>query len=90
MRILIASGTWYPELNGVARVATEVGQRLAARGHEVTALVPRLGNLAREEREGSLTVHRIMKRGFLPLTVKDVLETARGSRLGDASVSSPI
>jgi glycosyltransferase involved in cell wall biosynthesis len=80
MRILIASGTWYPELNGVARVATEVGQRLAARGHEVTALVPRLGNLAREEREGSLTVHRIIKRGFLPLTVKDVLETARGSR----------
>jgi glycosyltransferase involved in cell wall biosynthesis len=80
MRILVASGSWYPELNGVARVATEVGQRLAARGHEVTALVPRRRNLPRQEREGSLTVHRTIKRGLLPLTVKDVLETAKASK----------
>jgi glycosyltransferase involved in cell wall biosynthesis len=80
VRVLVASGTWYPERNGVARVATEVGHRLAARGHEVTALVPRVGTLPQEEHEGSLTVHRVIKRGLLPLTVKDVLETARGSR----------
>jgi glycosyltransferase involved in cell wall biosynthesis len=80
VRVLVASGTWYPERNGVARVATEVGRRLAERGHEVTALVPRVADLPPEEHEGSLTVHRVIERGFVPLTVKDVIETARHSR----------
>ena len=79
MRILVASGTWYPERNGVARVATEVGQRLARRGHEVTALVPQHPNLPPREQTGSLTIHRVIKRGLLPLTVTDVLETSRRS-----------
>jgi hypothetical protein len=56
MRVLVASGTWYPERNGVARVATEVGLGLAERGHEVTAVVPRDAELPTEDREGSLTV----------------------------------
>jgi glycosyltransferase involved in cell wall biosynthesis len=80
MRILVASGTWYPDRNGVARVATEVGRRLAGRGHEVTALVPRVADLPREEHEGSLTVHRVIERGLVPLTVKDAIETTRHSR----------
>jgi glycosyltransferase involved in cell wall biosynthesis len=80
VRILVASGTWYPERNGVARVASEVGQRLALRGHEVTALVPNVVGLPREERDGSLAVHRVIERGVMPLTVKDVLETTRRSR----------
>jgi glycosyltransferase involved in cell wall biosynthesis len=80
MRVLIASGTWYPERNGVARVATEVGRRLAERGHEVTALVPRVAELPTEEHDGSLTVHRVIERGVLPLTVNDLLETTRHSR----------
>lgn len=80
MRILIASGTWYPERNGVARVASEVGQRLAGRGHEVTAVVPKVAGMPREERDGSLGVHRVIERGVMPLTVKDVLETTRRSR----------
>jgi glycosyltransferase involved in cell wall biosynthesis len=80
MRVLVASGTWYPERNGVARVATEVARNLAARGHEVTALVPRVAGLPPEEREGTLTIHRVIARGLLPLTVKDVLETTRHSR----------
>jgi glycosyltransferase involved in cell wall biosynthesis len=87
MRILVASGTWYPERNGVARVATEVARRLARRGHDVTALVPRVVGMAREEHEGSLTVHRGIARGLLPLTLKDVLETTRHSRrLGEFDV----
>jgi glycosyltransferase involved in cell wall biosynthesis len=77
MRVLVASGTWYPERNGVARVATEVARRLAERGHEVTALAPRVAGLPTEEREGSLTVRRAIERGILPLVVKDVLETTR-------------
>lgn len=80
MRVLVVSGTWYPERNGVARVATEVAVRLAARGHEVTALVPRIATLPTEEREASLTVRRAIQRGRLPLTVKDVLETTRHAR----------
>ena len=80
MRILLASGTWYPERNGVARVATEIGQRLAVRGHEVTALVPKVAGMPREERDGSLALHRVIERGVMPLTVKDVLETTRRSR----------
>jgi len=80
MRILIASGTWYPDRNGVARVASEVGRRLADRGHEVTALVPRVADLPRDEHEGSLTIHRVIERGLVPLTVRDVFETTRHSR----------
>ena len=80
MRVLVASGTWYPDRNGVARVATEVGRRLAERGHEVTALVPRVADLPGEEHEGSVTVHRVIERGLVPLTVKDVIETTRHSR----------
>jgi glycosyltransferase involved in cell wall biosynthesis len=80
MRILIASGTWYPDRNGVARVASEIGRRLADRGHEVTALVPRVADLPRDEHEGSLTIHRVIERGLVPLTVKDVFETTRHSR----------
>jgi glycosyltransferase involved in cell wall biosynthesis len=87
MRVLVASGTWYPERNGVARVATEVAQKLASRGHDVTALVPIVGGLPREVHEGSLTVRRAIRRGLLPLTVKDVFETTRHSqRMGEFDV----
>jgi glycosyltransferase involved in cell wall biosynthesis len=84
MRILIASGTWYPERNGVARVASEVGRRLADRGHRVTALVPRVPELPAEEREGSLTVRRVVRRGPLPLIVNDIIETSRASRRAES------
>ena len=46
----------------------------------VTALVPRAPGLPAEEREGSLVVHRVIERGRLPLTIKDVLETRRHVR----------
>jgi glycosyltransferase involved in cell wall biosynthesis len=80
MRVLVASGTWYPERNGVARVASEVGRRLTARGHQVTAIVPQVSGLPRTEQDGPLTVHRVIERGRLPLTLTDVLETARRAR----------
>ncbi len=80
MRVLVASGTWYPERNGVARVATEVAFRLADRGHHVTALVPRVPDLPGQESRGSVTVNRMIERGVLPLTITDVLETTRHSR----------
>src|SRR4026208_738945 len=36
--------------------------------------------MPREERDGSLGDHRVIERGVMPLTVKDVLETTRRSR----------
>jgi glycosyltransferase involved in cell wall biosynthesis len=87
VRVLVASGTWYPERNGVARVATEVARKLAERGHEVRALVPRVAPMPSEEREGSLTVHRAIERSRLPLTITDVLETSEHARrVGDFDV----
>ncbi len=80
MNILVASGTWYPERNGVARVATEVARRLAERGHRVTALVPHAPGGPTEERDGSLVVYRVIERGRIPLTIKDVLETRAHAR----------
>jgi glycosyltransferase involved in cell wall biosynthesis len=76
LRILVVSGTWYPDRNGVARVATEVSSRLAARGHDLTALVPEGDDLPKTEANGSLTVRRVIRRGLLPLTLTDVLQTA--------------
>ena len=87
MRVLVAGGTWYPERNGVSRVASEVGRKLAECGHEVTALVPRRENLPTEERDGLLTVHRVIERGFLPLTITDIFQTRRHARcLGNFDV----
>jgi glycosyltransferase involved in cell wall biosynthesis len=80
MRVLVASGTWYPARNGVARVATEVAHNLALRGHEVSALVPRVAGLPTAERRGSLTVRRVIERGWIPLTITDVLEIAKQAR----------
>jgi glycosyltransferase involved in cell wall biosynthesis len=87
MRVLVASGTWYPERNGVSRVASEVGRKLAEYGHEVTALVPRRQDLPTEEGDGLLMVHRVIERGFLPLTITDIFQTSRHARgLGDFDV----
>jgi glycosyltransferase involved in cell wall biosynthesis len=80
VRVLVASGTWYPERNGVARVATEVSQSLVALGHEVTALVPRVADLPEEEHKDSLVVHRKIQRGSLPLLITNVLETRKHAR----------
>jgi len=87
MRVLVASGTWYPERNGVARVASEVACELAGRGHEITALTPRVDGLPAEQRQGALTIRRVLRRGRLPLTIKDVLETtSHAGRLGPFDV----
>jgi len=80
VKILIASGAWYPETNGVARVASEVGRRLADRGHEVTAIVPSVSSLPPEEVTGTLRLLRVIRRGSLPLLANDLLETTRRSR----------
>jgi glycosyltransferase involved in cell wall biosynthesis len=81
MRLLIAAGEWHPERSsGYARLVAETSRRLARRGHEVTAIVPRFEGAPRVTTEGSLTVRRQLQRGRIPVTFTDVVGTWRGAR----------
>ena len=81
MRILVATGQWFPETTGgSARVATETAVGLAARGHDVTVIAPASDRPAVEQLGPSLTIHRSLRRSALPLTLTDVVSTARAVR----------
>jgi glycosyltransferase involved in cell wall biosynthesis len=41
MRLLIATDAWFPQINGVVRTLTSVGEELIRRGHAVRFLTPR-------------------------------------------------
>ena len=76
MRLLIVAGEWFPDrASGYARVVTETTRRLAERGHDVTAVVPRVDGTPSVSSEGSLTVRRQLRRGRLPITFTDVIGT---------------
>jgi len=59
MRILLASETYRPDLNGASRFAQCLAGALSARGHDVHVLCPAADRGVRVERDGRLTVHRI-------------------------------
>jgi glycosyltransferase involved in cell wall biosynthesis len=81
VRILVVTDQWFPDLKGgVARVAAETAERLAARGHRVTVLAPRVNGSADVTTDGSLTVRRTLRRTRLPRTVSDVIATAGEAR----------
>jgi glycosyltransferase involved in cell wall biosynthesis len=81
MRILIATGQWFPDFHGgSARVAAETARRLSERGHEVVVLAPREEGQPPETSEGSLTLMRVLPRNALPHTFTDVTATARAAR----------
>lgn len=81
MRILVAADSWFPDaVGGSARVAAETSRRLAARGHEVAALVPSKTGKPAVEAEGSLTLVRGLRRGRMPRTVTDVISARRWGR----------
>src|SRR6185312_13988752 len=80
VRVLVASGTWSPERNGVARVAVETARELARRGHDLTVLAPRADDAATEADEEGLRVLRGLVRGRLPLLVTDVSQSRRVAR----------
>jgi glycosyltransferase involved in cell wall biosynthesis len=80
MRILVASDQWFPEVQaGPARLAADVAEGLAARGHDVTVLVPRNGSVG-ESMERGVTVRRLLARNALPQTLTDPVETWRHAR----------
>jgi glycosyltransferase involved in cell wall biosynthesis len=86
MRLLIAAGEWFPDRkSGYARVVTETARQLAQRGHEVTALVPSFAGAPFVVSDGSLTLRRQLRRGRLPITLTDVIDTRRHARLVAAS-----
>jgi glycosyltransferase involved in cell wall biosynthesis len=81
VRILVASGEWFPDRkSGFARVVAETARRLAARGHDVSVLVPRKGGKAAETAKGSLLVRHVLRRNALPLTFTDVTQTRKHAK----------
>jgi glycosyltransferase involved in cell wall biosynthesis len=81
MRILVATCQWFPETTGgSARVATETAVALAGRGHEVTVVAPVSGRPAVEKITENLTILRSLPRTRLPITLTDVVSTARTVR----------
>jgi glycosyltransferase involved in cell wall biosynthesis len=81
MRLLVVAAAWFPDrYGGYARVVTETASRLAARGHDVTALVPSGPPAAAATVEGGVTVHRTLDRGPLPATIVQPVDAARQAR----------
>lgn len=81
MRILVPTGQWFPEATGgSARVATETALALAGRGHEVTVIAPVSARPAVEQIAENLTIRRSLPRMRLPITLTDVVSTARTVR----------
>jgi glycosyltransferase involved in cell wall biosynthesis len=78
LRVLIASDQWFPDVRGgVARLATESAARLAALGHDVTALVPGREDGETEWHEDGVRVVGALRRTPVPQTLTDPRDTAR-------------
>jgi len=87
MRLLVLTDQWSPDVvGGSARVAADTAHALARRGHEVTVLAPARGGLPPIERHGSLEVRRLSRRGRVPQTLADVVESYRLARRARGSV----
>src|SRR5258705_2257197 len=81
MRMLIPTGQWFPEATGgSARVATETALALGGRGQEVIVIAPAGAGPAVEEVVENLTIRRSLPRTRLPITLTDVVSTARAAR----------
>ena len=81
MRILVPTAQWFPEATGgSARVATETARALASRGHEVTVVAPVSASPPIERLAENLTIRRSLPRTRLPITLTDVVATARAAR----------
>jgi glycosyltransferase involved in cell wall biosynthesis len=81
MRILVATHQWFPDYaGGSARVATDTARWLAERGHDVVVLAPVSEGSPPEEREGRMTVWRVLPRSLLPQTLTDTVFTLQQAR----------
>jgi glycosyltransferase involved in cell wall biosynthesis len=81
MRILVATDQWSPDVvGGSARVAADTAGALARRGHEVVVLAPSHRGLPSVEQVGLVEVRRVLRRGHVPQTFADPIETRRAAR----------
>lgn len=83
MRILVTSDQWSPDVvGGSARVAADMARTLAARGHDVVAIVPEhTGSpMVEIEEETGVEVHRVLRRRGLPRTLVDPASVALHAR----------
>lgn len=81
MRILVATDQWSPDVvGGSARVAADTSAALARRGHDVTVLAPAQPTLPAIEVSPGVEVRRVLRRGRVPQTVADPVETYRQAR----------
>lgn len=64
MKILIASDTFTPDVNGAARFAERLGAALHTRGHEVHAVVPSATGANYTEVYNGIVVHRIESKSY--------------------------
>ena len=80
MRLLVATDQWAPDtIGGSARVAAATAHELAVKGHEVVVLAPSVPSLTAVESIGGVQVRRAIRRGILPQTFGDVVETRRAA-----------
>lgn len=80
MRILVGTDQWFPDLQGgVARVARQVAEGLAERGHEQLVLAPAVPRAAyrdeltvnADDSTATIDIWRAVRRGVLPQTFTD-------------------
>ncbi len=64
MKILLASDTFAPDVNGAARFTERLGAALAERGHDVHAVAPSPTGRAYTEVFNGIVVHRIASREY--------------------------
>lgn len=80
MRLLVATDQWAPDtIGGSARVAAATAHELAVKGHEVVVLAPSVPSLPKVESIGGVQLRREIRRGILPQTFGDVVETRRAA-----------
>jgi glycosyltransferase involved in cell wall biosynthesis len=78
MRIMIATDQWSPDVvGGSARVARATAQQFGLLGHDVVVVSPRVDDRPHVERDEAVELHRSVRRGWLPQTISDVIETWR-------------
>jgi glycosyltransferase involved in cell wall biosynthesis len=82
VKLLIATGLWFPDVaGGLGRVAAETARRLAERGHDVTVIAPRHPGAPEVARDERLTLRRVLSRTAFPTTMTDIAGTWRVARM---------
>jgi glycosyltransferase involved in cell wall biosynthesis len=78
MRLLVATGEWFPDFfGGSGRVAAATAQRLATKGHDVTVIAPRHPGKPEETEENGIRMLRTLPRNAMPETLTDVAGARR-------------